>query len=47
MSEFDYQYDDVLAWMPIPEFSTMQNLHKGSDFKSDPLKLRAVCKQEV
>lgn len=29
IGKFDYQHDDVLAWMPIPEFSTMQNLHKG------------------
>ena len=29
IGEFNYQHDDVLAWMPIPEFSTMQNLHKG------------------
>lgn len=29
IGKFDYRHDDVLAWMPIPEFSTMQNLHKG------------------
>ena len=29
IGKFDYQHDDVLAWMPIPEFSTMQILHKG------------------
>lgn len=29
IGEFNYQHEDVLAWMPIPEFSTMQNLHKG------------------
>lgn len=29
LNEFDHEHDDVLAWMPIPEFSTMQNLHKG------------------
>ena len=29
IGKFDYQHDDVLAWMPIPEFITMQNLHKG------------------
>lgn len=29
IGEFNYQHEDVLAWMPIPEFSTTQNLHKG------------------
>lgn len=29
IGEFNYQHDDVLAWMLIPEFSTMQNMHKG------------------
>ena len=30
---FDDDYGNVLIthWMPIPEFSTMQNLHKGGD----------------
>ena len=31
INEFDYQHDDVLAWMTIPEFSTMQNLHNASE----------------
>lgn len=29
MGDFGLDHADVLAWMPIPEFSTMQNLHKG------------------
>ena len=29
LNEFDHEHEGVLAWMPIPEFSTMQNLHKG------------------
>ena len=29
MGDFGFYHEDVLAWMPIPEFSTMQNLHKG------------------
>lgn len=28
LNKFDYEHGSVLAWMPIPEFSTMQNLHK-------------------
>lgn len=27
--DFGIDHDGVLAWMPIPEFSTMQILHKG------------------
>ncbi len=29
LNEFDHEHEGVLAWMPIPEFSTMKILHKG------------------
>lgn len=29
LNEFDHEHEGVLAWMLIPEFSTMQILHKG------------------
>lgn len=29
LNEFDHEHEGALAWMPIPEFSTMQILHKG------------------
>lgn len=35
IGEFNYQHDDVLAWMPIPEFSTMQNLHNTIEAQDD------------